>query len=81
MDELVKCYEFVQRGVVHFSCSTLVPHVSLVFVATVFECLFGIRLGTLICDDLMLHLWPMPPFHFLCVCCFNGAFSLVCSHG
>ena len=44
----------------------MVPHVSLASFATVFVYLFGVRLGTRMCDDLMLLLWPMPPSHFLC---------------
>ena len=52
-------------------CSTFIhcgsSRVLWYFLATVLEYLFGIRLGTLMCDDLMLRLWSMPPSHLLCV--------------
>ena len=41
---------------------------------------FEIRLGTLICDDLLVHLRPMPPSLFLFVS-LNDASSFACSHG
>ena len=52
-------------------CSTLIhcgsSRVSGFFSAAVFEYLFGIRLGTLTYDDLIVRLWPTPPSHFHCV--------------
>ena len=52
----------------------------LYFLATIFEYLFGVRLGTAMCNDLLLRLWPMPPSHFLCVA-LTVHFSTVCGNG